>query len=116
MGYKNFMSKVRHWDNKSANWIMRHFYLLFFEAFLVLIFLFFFANTLKVIDLISIVSQRNNITESLLLTQSINTLLIVLLLLLNSFWMLYMFNSILRLRTVLKDIHYVLIRGAKDRK
>ena len=48
--------------------------------------------------------------ERLLLQQSINTLIIVFLLLLNSFWMLYVFNEIMRMRAVLKDINFGLSR------
>ncbi len=105
MNFNDFMAKVRYWDNRSAKWIIRHFYILFFEIFLVCIFLVFFGNTLQVINISDAVSKKN-IVERLLLTNSINTLIIVLLLLLNSFWMLYMFNSILRFRTILKEINY----------
>jgi len=109
MSFNDFMNKVRQWDNKSAKWIMRHFYIIFFEIVLVVIFIAYFVNTLKVID-ISIHVTESNIIERLLLVQSTNFSIIVILMLLNSFWMLYIFNSILRLRSILRDINYNLIR------
>ena len=105
MSFQNFMSKVRHWDNLVAKWFMRHFYILFFEFLLVLIFMGFFINVIKIIDTSEIVNKHNAI-EQLLFTQNVNILIIVILIFLNSFWMLYMFNSLLRLNSVLKEILY----------
>lgn len=105
MAFSDFMAKVRYWDSRSAKWMMRHFYILFFEFFLVAIFLIFFANTINVINLAADIGKTSTLTQ-LLLTQSINGLLIVLLLLLNSFWMLYMFNSVNRYRSILKEISF----------
>ncbi|MFA5088216.1 MAG: hypothetical protein WC552_04195 [Candidatus Omnitrophota bacterium] len=105
MPFNDFMSKVRQWDNRSAKWITRHFYLLFFEIVLVIIFLAFFVNTMKTID-ISVSVSENNIGERLLASQAVNLSIIVMLMLLNSFWMLYIFNSILRLRAILSDMNY----------
>ena len=109
MGFTEFMAKVRHFDNRSAKWMMRHFYILFFEGFLILIFLFFFKNAIDVIGLSQDVAPES-ILERLLLSQSVNTLIIVLLLLMNSFWMLYIFNSIIRFRSLLKEINFNLSR------
>jgi len=115
MGYQDFMGKVRHLDNKSARWITRHFYLLFFEIVLVIIFIVFFVNHLKVID-VSVTVTEKNLMERILLTQSVNQSIIVMLMLLNSFWMLYIFNSILRVRLILRDINFNLSRRRSDRK
>ena len=109
MGFNEFMAKVRHWDNQSVKWMMRHFYILFFEIVLVLIFLALFVNAIKVIDL-SVDVTKDNIFENLMLTQSFSLLLLVFLLLMNSFWMLYMFNAIIRIRTNLRDINFTLTR------
>ena len=105
MGYNEFMAKVRHLDNRSAKWIMRHFYILFFEFFLVFVFVIFFINLIQVINISNDVSKEN-VVSRLLLSQSINTLMIVLLLLLNSFWILYIFNSIIRFRPLLQEINF----------
>ena len=99
------MDKIRYWDNLTAKWIMRHFYFMFFQAVLLIIFLFWFVNMFKVIDA-PFQANPSNILERLLVTQSVNTTIIVLLLLLNSFWILYIFNGIQRLRVLLKDISY----------
>ncbi len=109
MSFAEFMSKVRYWDNRSAKWMMRHFYIMFFEFVLVGIFVYFFVNTLTVINLSDQVA-RNNLIERLLLTENINISIVVLLLLLNSFWMLYMFNSMIRFRSLLKEINFNLSR------
>ena len=115
MGFGDFMNKVRQWDNRAAQWMVRHFYILFFEIILVAIFIAFFINTLKIIDA-SIDVHKDNLIERLLLSQSTNTLLIGILLLFNSFWMLYIFSSILRLRGILKSIDFNLSRRRDDHK
>ena len=115
MSFNDFMNKVRHWDNRSVMWINRHFYMLFFEFVLVIIFIAFFVNTLKTVDLSMDVAGGNTI-ERLLFNQSVFTLLIVILLLFNSFWTLYIFNSILRLRSILKNIEYALTRRRSERR
>jgi membrane-associated HD superfamily phosphohydrolase len=105
MSYNNFMSKVRYLDNLVAKWLMRHFYFLFFQIVLMAIFLFWFVNTIQIIDSSLLVSKTSAL-ERILMTQSVNTSIIVLLLLLNSFWMLYIFNGIQRIANLLKDISY----------
>ncbi|MCK5581186.1 MAG: hypothetical protein KAJ18_07920 [Candidatus Omnitrophica bacterium] len=109
MPFKDFMTKVRHFDNLCARWMMRHFYIVFFEFVLVFIFFIFFFNILRNIDLAAQITT-DNLTEKLLLQQSTNTLIIIVLLLLNSFWMLYIFNGMNRLRIILKDISFALSR------
>ena len=106
MFFSNVMAKIRYWDNKMAKWMIRHFYLLFFEIFLVLIFVGLFVITIKVLD--ASTEVNNNTIEKLLLSQSFTTILITLLLLLNSFWMLYIFNEIIRTRSTLKEISFFL--------
>ncbi len=109
MSFEDFMNNVRKYDNIFARWMLRHFYTLFFQVVLVVVFFFFFVNTIQNI-LISDQIDPSNITQEILLQQSNNTLLIIFLMLLNSFWMLFMFNSMNRLRLILKDIHYTLMR------
>ncbi len=115
MGFNNFMNKIRQWDNRSAQWIVRHFYILFFEIILVAIFVTTFINALKIID-ISIDVRKNTILERLLMAQTVNTWLIVILLLFNSFWILYIFSSLLRLRSLLKNIDFNLSRRRNDQR
>ncbi|MBN1870740.1 MAG: hypothetical protein JW847_09215 [Candidatus Omnitrophica bacterium] len=105
MSYKDFMTKIRYWDNLTAKWLMRHFYFMFFQIVLFVIFLFWFHNMFNVID-VNYQIPRSSILERAVMTQSVNTAILVLLLLLNSFWMLYIFNSIQRLSNILKDISY----------
>ena len=105
MGLNDFMAKVRYWDNRSAKWIMRHFYILFFEIFLVSIFVWCFINNLRLID-VSVAVSPNNLIERLLLTQTINGVITIILLLLNSFWMLFIFGNIIRFRSLLKEISF----------
>lgn len=105
MSFADFMAKVRQWDNNAARWMMRHFYIIFFEFVLVVIFFVFLYNTYRSIDISHAVDEKN-ILEQLLVQQSTNTHIIVILMLLNSFWMLYIFNEITRLRTILKDISF----------
>ncbi len=115
MGFNDFMNKIRQWDNRSAQFIVRHFYILFFEIILVVIFVVTFVNALKIID-VSIDAPKGSILERLLMAQTVNTLLIVILLLFNSFWILYIFNSLLKLRNVLKNIDFNLSRGRPDQR
>ncbi len=105
MAFGDFMNKVRQLDTQAARWMMRHFYILFFEFVLVIIFFIFLYNTFHTIDLAQ-QSDKHDVMEQLLLQQSTNTHVIIILMLLNSFWMLYVFNEISRVRTILKDISF----------
>jgi len=105
MTFNDFMAKIRYWDNLTAKWLMRHFYFMFFQIVLFVIFLFWFVNMFHVID-VNYQIPKSSILERAIMTQSINMTIIVLLLLLNSFWLLYIFNGIQRLTNILKDISY----------
>lgn len=105
MAYKELMNKVRYWDNMTARWIMRHFYLLFFQFVLVFIFILWFINTLNVVDL-SFQKSGLSRLERISLGQTVNSTLLVLLVLFNSFWTLYILSAILRMRSILRDISY----------
>ena len=109
MSWNNFISKIRQVDQKFARWMMRHFYTLFFQLVLVAIFCFFLINTYNGLDAAAHTDPKNNI-EQLLAIQTQNSIIIVGLLILNSFWMLFMFNGINRLRWLLKDINYSILR------
>ena len=109
MSFNDFMNKVRHWDNRTAQWVVRHFYILFFEIILVAVFIGVFMNTIKIIDIGTDI-RKNDIVERLLMSQSVNTLLITILLLFNSFWLLYIFSGLLRIRNLLKNIDFSLSR------
>ncbi len=119
MGFNDFTNTLRQWDNRSSQWFIRHFYLLFFEIMLVAIFVAVFVNTLKIIDIntdLHHLTSPASPIERLMFTQTINTLLIVILLLFNSFWMLYIFSSLLRLRSLLKNIDFNLSKRRNDRR
>ena len=105
MAFKDFMVKIRYWDNLTAKWLMRHFYFMFFQIVLFIIFLFWFVNMFNVID-INTQASKSSILERAAITQSVNTTIMVLLLLLNSFWMLYVFKGIQNIMNLLKDINY----------
>ena len=105
MAFKNFMSKIRYWDNLTAKWLMRHFYFMFFQIVLFIVFLFWFVNMFNVID-INDQASKSSILERSAMTQSVNATIMVLLLLLNSFWMLYVFKGIQSMMNLLKDINY----------
>ena len=105
MAYKDFMNKVRYWDNQTSKWMMKHFYFMFFQIVLVAIFVAWFINTINSIEA-SVKASATSAIDQLLVNQSFSFTIVVLLMLLNSFWMLYMFNSIQRLTNILKDISY----------
>ena len=109
MSFEDFMSKVRQLDNLAARWMMRHFYILFFEFVLVIIFFIFFFNLLRSLDLGSQI-PHGQLLDQLVHQQLLNTQIIIVLLLLNSFWMLYIFNGMTRLRAILKEISFHLSR------
>ena len=109
MRFQDFMNKIRYWDNYYARLMMRHFYLIFFEFVLVIIFFIWFFKSMGSIDLAVRVSQKSAI-EQLVLQEVTNTQIIVILMLLNSFWMLYIFNGLNRLRIILRDISFNLSR------
>ena len=105
MGFSEFMAKMRDWDIRSSKWFTRHFYILFFEIFLLAVFFVFFANAIQVISVGNEVNPRS-VSEKLLFAQSVNGLLIVLLIILNSFWIVHLFNTVIRYRAILKDISF----------
>ncbi len=105
MAYKEFMNKVRYWDNLVSRWMMRHFYFMFFQIVLVAIFVGWFANTIKMIE-VGFQVTKNNTMEHIAMNQSVNTTILVLLLLLNSFWLLYIFNTLQRLNNTVRDLNY----------
>ena len=115
MAFNSFMNMVRQWDNKSNQWFVRHFYVLFFEIILVVAFVFFFAMTVNTLNAAADV-PRKALLEKLIIQQNAISLLIVFLLLLNSFWMLFMFSGTLKIRSVLKNMDYNLSRRKTDRK
>ena len=47
MSLTSFMNQVRQWDNRSNQWFVRHFYVLFFEMILIVAFVVFFILSLK---------------------------------------------------------------------
>lgn len=114
MGIEEFTNKIRQFDNLTAKWIMRHFYVTFFQVTLFIIFLFWFVNMFKVIDISQ--TPHQNLIERSLTTQSVNMTIIVFLMLLNAFWTLYMFTGIQRLSNLLRDINYNLSRPRHHQK
>ena len=115
MSYKDFLTKIRYWDNLTAKWLMRHFYFMFFQIVLFVVFLFWFVNMFHVIDASYQMAEAPPVDRAIT-TQSVNETIIVLLLLLNSFWMLYIFNGIQRITNVLKDISYNINRLRQQNK
>ncbi|MBF0122898.1 MAG: hypothetical protein HQL21_05780 [Candidatus Omnitrophica bacterium] len=109
------MNNVRQWDSRSSQWFARHFYVLFFEIILIGVFVFLFANIISVININADI-DKNTIIERLLLAQNISTLLILFLLIINSFLMLFLFSGFLRIRSILKNMDFNLSRRTADRR
>ena len=114
MAYNDFMNKVKQWDYRAAQWMGRHFYIILFEAILGLIFLFAFVNALRILNT-GFDVPKNNVAEQLLLAQSFNSTLIVMLLLLISLGVLNIINANSRLRSVLKNIEFNLSKRRMDK-
>jgi hypothetical protein len=115
MAYNDLMNKIKQWDNRAAQWMGRHFYIILFEAILGLIFVFTFINGLRILN-ISFDVQKGNVADQLLLTQSFNSILIVMLLLLISLGILNIINANSRIRNVLKNIEFSLSKRRTDNK
>ena len=115
MGNNDLMYKIKQWDNRAAQWMGRHFYIILFEAILAIIFLLAFINALKILN-ISFDVQKSSVTEQLLLTQSFNSTLVVMLLLLIALGILNIINNNSRLRGVLKNIEFNLSKRRTDNK
>ena len=105
MSYRDFMNRVRYWDNRTSKWMMKHFYFMFFQIILFFVFIIWFINTMNSINA-NIRASESVAVEQILVVQSNSFSIIVLLMILNSFWLLYTFKSIQRLATLLKDISY----------
>jgi hypothetical protein len=115
MASNDLMNKIRQWDNRAAQWMGRHFYIILFEIILVIIFILAFINALKTLNT-SFSVPKDDITQQLLLSQSINSTLIVMLLLLISLGILNIINSNSRLRGILKNIEFNLSKRRNDQK
>ena len=115
MALDEFITKVRSWDNRCQRWLMRGAFFIFFEFVLAFVFFVLLFNALKFLDL-SARADEKDMVQQLLLQQTNNGLIIIGLLVLNSFWMLYMFSGINRLRLILKDISYSLMRRRQNGK
>ena len=109
MAFNDMMNKIRYYDNMLARWLMRHFYFMFFQVILAIVFAMWFHNLLRVIDLSHFEAEKSLI-EQILMTQTINTTIVVILLILNSFWMLYIFNGMQRISNLLKEVSYNISR------
>jgi hypothetical protein len=107
-------NKLRQWDNRSNQWFSKNFSILLFEVVLAVIFFFFINNMMDVFTLSAQVS-RSNIVEQILLSQAGFMMLIVLLLIFNSFLMLYLFSNMLRVRGILKNLDYTMSRRRESR-
>lgn len=105
MSHNDITQKLRHWDNLAAKWFLRHFYFLFFQIILVFVFIFWFITLFRVIN-ISLDASPINISDQFLAVQSIQTSVIVFLLILNSFWVLHIFNGMQRMLNVLKEVSF----------
>ncbi|MBZ0167562.1 MAG: hypothetical protein K8I00_12220 [Candidatus Omnitrophica bacterium] len=117
MAFKELIQKLKYWDHLAARWLMRHFYFTFFQLVLLVIFVFWFRNLLNVID-INLHQTDKTFVEAILTTQNVNTSILVVLLLLNSFWMLYILNALQRLANLIKDVSYNInrLRSSQNRK
>jgi hypothetical protein len=115
MNYQTFFNKFRQWDNRSQIWFSKNFSMLLFEIILVAIFIIFLNNTFDIIGLSTAV-PKDNLLDKILLAQSGLILLVIVLMLFNAFIMLFMFNSMLRLRSILKNIDFNLSRRGSDRR
>ena len=113
MPFKDFMNKVRYWDHTFAKWMLRHVYLMFFQIVLLVVFFFWLFNLVPVVQMSA--QPPHSHIEQILTTQSINTTIIVFLLILNSFWLLYIFSSMQRLGNLLRDLGYQLGRFKPSR-
>ncbi|MFP4472790.1 MAG: hypothetical protein ACLFPX_02830 [Candidatus Omnitrophota bacterium] len=115
MRFDDVMNTIRRWDNRCARWMMRHFYFFFFQVVLIVVFFVLFVNAINTIDLGSQLAP-DSLIQHILHQNSVSLLVIIFLMLLNSFWMLFMFNTMNRIRYILKDIHYATLRNSQNRR
>lgn len=115
LSFNELANKLRQWDNRSNQWFSKNFSILLFEIILGVIFFFFINNMMDVFTLSAQV-DRSHIMEQIMLSQSGFMMLIVLLLIFNSFLMLYLFSNMLRIRGILKNVDYSLSRRREPRE
>ncbi len=115
MGQSDLMYKIRQWDNRAAQWMGRHFYIILFEIILAIIFILAFIIALKILN-IRFDVHKDNVADQLLLTLSINSTLIVMLLVLIALGILNIINNNTRLRGAIKNIEYNLSKRRSDQK
>lgn len=107
--FREFMNKIRYWDNMTSKWMMRHFYFMFFQLVLVLVFFVWFFNAMQVIHF-NFEMKPTTIEERIMFPLTINTSVLVFVVILNSFWLLYLFNTMQRMTTLLRDISHHISR------
>ena len=115
MASNDLLNKIRQWDNRAAQWMGRHFYIILFEIILAIIFILAFINALKILNT-GFDIHKNSVADQLLLIQATNSTLIVMLLLLISLGVLNIINSNSRLRNILKNIEFNLSKRRSDHK
>ncbi|MDE1921171.1 MAG: hypothetical protein KGJ09_07070 [Candidatus Omnitrophica bacterium] len=115
MGQNDLLYKIRQWDNRAGQWMGRHFYIIFFQIILFIIFILAFIIGLKIIYTGFDVPQ-NDIVAQLLLVQDYGTILAIMLLILISLGVLNLINHNARLRGTIKNIEYNLSRRRNDQK
>jgi hypothetical protein len=101
--------KIRYWDHLVSKWLMRHFYFFFFHIVLFLIFITLIFNIVQMMGLNSSDNPDGSL-HRLLLVQNYNIVLLVFLMILNGFWVLNMFQTLIRMTGLLKDMGYHISR------
>jgi hypothetical protein len=115
MAQSEWLNKIRQWDNRAGQWMSRHFYLIIFQVILIVIFGLAFFICLKMINT-SFVVAKNDIPDQLLLIQTYNSMLMVVLLILLSLGVLNIINHNSRIKGAIKSIEFNLSKRRADQK
>ncbi|MDE2221879.1 MAG: hypothetical protein KGK03_02290 [Candidatus Omnitrophica bacterium] len=115
MGQNELLSKIRQWDNRAGQWMGRHFYIIFFQVILIIIFILGFGIGLKTIYS-SFDVPKNDVIAQLLLIQSYAMILTVMLLILIALGVLNLISHNSRIRSAIRNIEFNLSKRRFDQK
>lgn len=105
----DLFKNIRYWDQQISKWLMRYFYFFFFHIILFIIFINLIINIFRSSHYEASDDIAVNL-QKMLSMQNYNIMLMVFLMILNSFWLLNLLQTLMRIVGQLKDSNYHLSR------
>lgn len=101
----SFLEKYRQWDREVSKFLTRHFYFSFFQIVIGVVFAYWLISFINLLNILA-KNKFETASELLLINQTLNISFMLFLLLLNSFWILYILNNSNRMANSMKNVSY----------